>query len=109
MDTLEKAKQALRKATIARLNEIEGLVKVALETENEVAFAYCIAQLKVNAEIASENAISLYANELSNITPESIQETKERVDAHMYHIGYGICNVEDAIKQIHLEYILSQD
>jgi hypothetical protein len=105
METLEKAKQALHRATIARLNDIEGLVKVALETENEVEFAYCIAQIKVNAEIASENAISLYVDELSNVTPELIQETKKRVDAHMYHIGYGICNVEDVIAQIHREYV----
>lgn len=105
METLEKAKHALHRATIARLNEIEGLVKVALETEDEVEFAYCIAQIKVNAEQASENAISLYAQELSKVTPELVQETKERVDAHMYDIGYGIHNVEDIIKQIHREYV----
>lgn len=105
METLEKAKHALHRATIARLNEIEGLVKVALETEDEVEFAYCIAQIKVNAEQASENAISLYVQELSNVTPELVQETKKRVDARAYEIGYGLGNVEDIIKQVHREYV----
>ena len=105
METLEKVKHALHRATIARLNEIEGLVKVALETENEVEFAYCIAQIKVNAEIASENAISLYVDELSNVTPGEIQETKKRVDARTYDIGYGLGNVEDVIAKIHREFV----
>lgn len=104
METLEKVKHALHSATIARLNEIEGLVKVALETEDEVEFAYCIAQMKVNAEIVSD-AISLYVDKLSNVAPELIQETKKRVDARTYDIGYGLGNVEDIIAKIHREFV----
>jgi hypothetical protein len=107
METLEKT--ALRKATVARLNDIEGLVKVALETKSEVEFAYCIAQMKVNAEIAEQNVAVLYEHELSDITPELVQEIKKRVDKRMYRNGIGISNIEGAIKQIHLEYILAQD
>jgi hypothetical protein len=105
MDTLEKAKTALHKATIARLNEIEGLVKVALETENEREFTYCIAQINNNSKIAVENAITINHQHFDNMTDETLAAIKEGVDIKMYEMGYGLLEMSDIIRNLHREYM----
>jgi hypothetical protein len=88
MDTLEKAKTALTKASQARLHEMEGLAKIAQSTHEHLMFVECIRRLNAHMKSLMENTIVLYGETILEASPSLVKTYEEGVDQELNANGY---------------------
>jgi len=89
METLEKAKIALTKASQARLHEMEGLAKIAQSTNEHLMFVECVRRLNGHMKVLIENTITLYGETFLEASPSLVKIYEEGVDEELNANGYS--------------------
>ena len=98
MTTLEKAKIALTKASQARLHEMEGLIKIAYNTHEQLMFVECVRRLNAHMEALLKNTTVLYGEAILEASPNLIKVYEEGVDEELNAAGYTPQSIENILQ-----------
>jgi hypothetical protein len=98
MDTLEKAKIALTKASQARLHEMEGLTKIAQSTHEQLMFVECVRRLNAHMKSLIENTITLYGETIMEASPSLTKTYEEGLDQELNAAGYSPESIEKILQ-----------
>lgn len=88
METIEKAKIALTKASQARLHEMEGLIKIAYNTHEQLAFVECVRRLNAHMKALIENTVVLYGETVSEASQNMLDQYEKMIDGELNKEGY---------------------
>ena len=88
MTTLETARYALTKATQARLHEMQGLVKIAYDTPEQLMFIACVRRLNAHMKALLENTAVLYGETILEASPSLLKTYEEGLDQELNAAGY---------------------
>lgn len=98
MTTLEKAKTALTKASQARLHEMEGLIKIAYNTHEQLMFVECVRRLNAHMKALLENTTVLYGETIVEASPNLIKTYEEAVDEELNAAGYTPESIDNILQ-----------